>query len=295
MGLRVTLLAGVVFAIIGLTASAADAVFPPPDSVLALSPSDSPTAAAAWAAIAFLYAVVLAYPIVRSRWVGWRLVSAVFIVFYTITTVLSMIEVAAFMQHVVSTVTILRILVVHAIEGAAIAPLAVWAFGRWDGDGTEAVANPRLAMPPGRWAWKLAVIAVTYVFLYILFGALVAWSNPVVRDFYAGAAMPSAGAIVTLQLFRALVWVAAAVLVICMMRGPWWESALAVALLFSVLMNAGLLAPNPCMPGPVRMTHLVETASSNFLFGWFTVWLLLRVKREEAPGRGAEVSRPETA
>ena len=28
-----------------------------------------------------------------------------------------------------------------------------------------------------------------------------------------------------------------------------------------------LLAPNPYMPESVRMSHLVETASSNFVFG----------------------------
>ncbi len=46
-------------------------------------------------------------------------------------------------------------------------------------------------------------------------------------------------------------------------------------------MNAGLLAPNPLMPETVRMTHLAETASSNFIFGWFLVRLPLRVKESD--------------
>jgi len=40
------------------------------------------------------------------------------------------------------------------------------------------------------------------------------------------------------------------------------------------VMNAQLLLPNPYMPEPVRMAHLVETASSNLIFGFFIGWLL---------------------
>jgi hypothetical protein len=41
-------------------------------------------------------------------------------------------------------------------------------------------------------------------------------------------------------------------------------------------MTAPLLLPNPYMPEPVRMAHLVETASSNFIFGVFIGWLLMQ-------------------
>jgi hypothetical protein len=58
-----------------------------------------------------------------------------------------------------------------------------------------------------------------------------------------------------------------------MTKGKWWESGLAVALLFAV-MTSQLLLPNPLMPAEVRMAHLVETATSNFLFGWLVVLIL---------------------
>ena len=61
---------------------------------------------------------------------------------------------------------------------------------------------------------------------------------------------------------------------VSMMKGRRWEAGLAVALLFAVLMNSQLLIPNPLMPREVRMVHLQETASSNFLFGWLIVWLI---------------------
>ncbi|HSD47587.1 MAG TPA: hypothetical protein VLB87_13255 [Pyrinomonadaceae bacterium] len=71
----------------------------------------------------------------------------------------------------------------------------------------------------------------------------------------------------------ALLWAALAVPIISLMKGRWWEAGLAVALLFAVV-TAQLLIPNPLMPAEVRMTHLVETASSNFLFGWLVVLIL---------------------
>jgi hypothetical protein len=47
-----------------------------------------------------------------------------------------------------------------------------------------------------------------------------------------------------------------------------------VALLFGVVMTSQLLLPNPLMPPAVRMAHLVETSTSNFLFGWLVVLTL---------------------
>jgi hypothetical protein len=276
LALRFLALAGMIFAVLHLSGAVAEALFPPPDPRFAHSLTATPSAALAWVAISLLYAMVLAYPVVRSRWSGWRLALAVFIAFYGITAVLIWIEVAVFMPHAVSGEMILWVLAVDGVAAAIIAPVTVVLFGRWRSRETAETENRRLVMSKGHWAWKLAVIAASYVFLYILFGALVAWRNPAVQDFYPVAEIPSAGTIVSLQLFRALIWVAVALPVIRMMRGPWWETSLAVGLLFAVLMNAGLLAPNPLMPEAVRMTHLVETASSNFIFGWFVVWLLLR-------------------
>jgi hypothetical protein len=71
-----------------------------------------------------------------------------------------------------------------------------------------------------------------------------------------------------------MLWVALALPVIRMLKGRWPETAIALGLLFAVVMNAQLLLPNPYMPEPVRMAHLLETASSNFIFGVLIGWLL---------------------
>jgi hypothetical protein len=80
--------------------------------------------------------------------------------------------------------------------------------------------------------------------------------------------------LIPFQMVRALLWTALALPVIRMMKGDRLETALAVGLVFSVVMNAQLLLPNPYMPEAVRMAHLAETASSNFLFGILVGWLL---------------------
>jgi hypothetical protein len=52
------------------------------------------------------------------------------------------------------------------------------------------------------------------------------------------------------------------------------ETTLAIGQQFAVLMTSQFLLPSPYMPEAVRITHLIETASSNFIFGGFVGWLL---------------------
>ena len=94
LGLRVLALAAIVFASFGLIGAAYDALFPLGDLGLNLSLISTTETVLAWLTISILFAMVLAYPIVRSRWAGGRLALSVFLAFYGITTVLSVIEVS---------------------------------------------------------------------------------------------------------------------------------------------------------------------------------------------------------
>ena len=78
------------------------------------------------------------------------------------------------------------------------------------------------------------------------------------------------------QVFRAMQWTAFALPVIRMLKGHPWETGLMVGLLFA-MGSSQLLLPNPFMPEAVARVHLVETATSNFLFGFTLVWILLRL------------------
>jgi hypothetical protein len=197
--------------------------------------ADADTAAAALLVVCILNAVVWAYLISRSLWAGW--------------------------------------------------PLAAIIFGKLKRPVTDASAVDQPVMPATDWAWRLGLIIVAYVILYFTFGYFIAWRVPDVRTYYhgvdAGGFIPHMTMVVRktpwlipFQMVRALMWTALAMPVVRMMKGGRLEASMAVALLFSVVMNAQLLLPNAYMPEAVRMAHLVETASSNFLFGALVGWLL---------------------
>jgi len=254
------------------------------------APPDS-TAAIKLIVVCFLEAAMIANLVLRSDWTGWRLVAAVFFVFYGVTTFMPQIESAVFLTRLPPG-TVPRLFLMGALIGIPFSMLAVPILGKARNVARDPETNSRLQMTAGEWIWKLSVIAVVYVVLYFTFGYFVAWQNPAVREYYGGvdngflsqmgSVLRDTPWLVPFQIFRALCWVAIAVPVVRMLKGGWLEAALTLALLFSVLMNAQLLLPNPYMPETVRMSHLVETASSNFIFGMVTGWLLLR--RQTYPG-----------
>jgi hypothetical protein len=56
--------------------------------------------------------------------------------------------------------------------------------------------------------------------------------------------------------------------------------------MFGVVFSSQLLIPNEFMPTDVRMAHLLETSTSNFLFGFLLVSVLFSgtpLKKVSAP------------
>jgi hypothetical protein len=242
-------------------------------------------------AVCLSQVMVMTHLILRSRWTGWRLVAAVFFIFYGVTTFMPQIESAVFLTRLPPG-TLPRLFLMGVLIAVPFSVLAVLILGKRRAGVVYTRANSRLVMPAGEWAWKLVVIAVVYVILYFTFGYFIAWRHPGVAEYYGGVDPGSFLAqmrivlrntpwLVPFQVLRALFWVALASPVIRMLKGKWPETALSIGLLFAVVMNAPLLLPNPYMPEPVRMAHLVETASSNFIFGVFVGWLLTQHHSEE--------------
>ena len=257
---------------------------------LLASPTEPSAAANAGEALAALWTVsilnsaVFAFVILRSRWAGWKLVLALFFVFYGVTTVMPQIETAFFVTRLPSGM-LTRLFLAGAIIASLFALLAVLILGKRKSDPAQGPKERRLKFAAGEWLVKLLVIVVSYIVIYFTFGYFIAWKSEAVRDYYAGtdpgsflaqmrSVVRNTPLLLPLQALRALLWTAIAVPVIRMMAGEWWEAALAVALLFGVVMTSPLLLPNPFMPEEVRMVHLLETATSNFLFGWLLVLVL---------------------
>ena len=246
-------------------------------------PADAGATLIALLVVSLLNAAVWTYVILRSSWTGWKLILAVFVVFYGANTLMPQIETAYFVTRLPPGM-LPRLFLAGIIIAAVFAPLAVLILGRAK---SAASTHSRLKILAGNWPMKLALIVIAYLIIYFTFGYFIAWRNPAVRAYYGGSDPDSIIAhmasllrteplLFLLQAVRALLWAAIAVPVIKMMKGAWWESGLAVALLFAVV-NSQLLIPNPLMPAEVRMAHLLETTTSNFLFGWLIV-LILRGK-----------------
>jgi hypothetical protein len=239
--------------------------------------------------IAFVNVAVVAALIVTSRWRGWKLAVSLALAYYCAVTVLPQIETWFFLSSRTVDARLLPRLFVMGIPTAFLfVPLAVWIL-KEHRITADSRPNTTLAMPAAQWAWKLVALVVAYVMLYWTAGYFIAWQNPELRAFYGqpGNALPFfthtanvlAGdpSVFGLQVVRALLWIACALPVI---RGsgvkPWWTAVL-VGLLFSVPQNVGQILANPLMPvASVRLSHMIETASSTFVFGAFVVWLLHR-------------------
>ena len=242
------------------------------------------TALIALLVISFLNTIALVYVTSRSRWTGWKLILALWFALFGVLTLQPQIETAVFIRTLPQGF-LFRLFLVGFIFSGLFAVLLTLILGKRrsanEGDGV----STNLPANISTWVYKLTVIAIVYVAIYFTFGYFIAWSSPAVRAYYGGGeyngflrqlmhtweTMPW---LFPFQIFRGLLWAAIAVPVIKMTKGRWWHAGLAVALPFSVVMNTQLLLPNPLMPYDVRMAHLLETASSNFLFAWILVWVL---------------------
>jgi hypothetical protein len=231
--------------------------------------------------------------------------SAVFFVYYGVATFMSQIESVVFLTRLPSG-TLPRLFLMGALIAAPFSALAVFILGKRKAETVDTEPNPRLVMAGSEWAWKLVVIALAYLILYFTFGYFIAWRNPAVREYYGGIdeggfvgqlgrVLRNTPWLPPFQIVRAMLWVALALPIIRMLKGQWPETALAIGLLFAV-MNAPLLLANPYMPEPVRMAHLAETASSNFIFGVFIGWLLTQptagyIANKRSPATGSPATR----
>ena len=240
------------------------------------SPSEAAVALRALLFVSLINGAVWTYVILRSRWSGWKLILTVFLLFYGVNTFMPQIETAYFVSRLPPGM-LPRLFLAGLIIAAVFAPLAVLILGKFKRSANE--TSP-LKLTLG----KVSLIVIAYIVIYFTFGYFIAWSSPAVRAYYGGSdpagfitqittLLRTDPMVFVLQAVRALLWTAIAVPVIRMTKGEWWEAGLAVALVFAV-MTSQLLLPNPLMPEAVRMAHLLETATSNFLFGWLVVLIL---------------------
>jgi hypothetical protein len=230
----------------------------------------------------------LTYIILRSRLWGWKLVLSVFVFFFGTATVMPQIETAVFVTQLPSGM-LTRIIWSGFLLAAVFSSIAVVIVGKHrQRESGERTAPLKLSLT--RWMLRLMLIGLLYVIIYFTFGYFIAWKSPAVRAYYhgvdPGTFISQLGTVLhdtpwlfLLQFVRGVLWALIAWPVIRMMKGGRWEQGLAIAVCFAVWTSLQLLIPNPLMPYEVRMAHLLETSTSNFLFG--LVIVLITTARQQ--------------
>lgn len=226
-----------------------------------------------------------------SCWHGWKLILSLSVAFYLVMTLVTQLEAWYFLLGLTVSSELMTRLFLQGIPTAFLfIPVAVLVMGRLRA--TETEAHTIVPMPLREWLWKLAVLYVVYLVLYYTAGHFIAWQNPDVRAFYGepGPARPFFQQMLHVftndpwltpyQFLRTLIWVAGAYIIIRGSRLPLWQTAILVGLLLSVPQNIGHIMPNSLIPSnSVRMSHLIETASSTFVFGIVVTWLLYPTRK----------------
>lgn len=225
--------------------------------------------------------------ILTSRWRGVRLAASLALAYFGAVTVLPQVETWYFLSSLTVDARVLPRLFLMGIPTAFLfIPLAVWILGKWRRTDTPRPSRP-IEMTAARWMPILAVLAAIYVVLYWTAGYFIAWQNPDLRAFYRqpGAPLPFLThtanvarhdpGLFAFQWLRGLLWVACALPVIFGSSASRWQTAVLVGLLLSAPQNIGQILANPLMPiASVRFSHMIETASSTFVFGVIVVWLV---------------------
>ena len=239
--------------------------------------------------ICLVETVTISALILTSRWSGWKLIVLLPLAYYGVTAFMMQIETWYFLSNLTVGKEVLPLLFLMRAPLCFIAvPLAILILGKGKAQKDDA-PNLALVMPATQWIWKAALIAAAYVTLYWLAGYYIAWQNPELRAFYGApgeivpfwphtlATLRDGSNLFPFQFLRGLLWMLFTLPIIRGSKVNAWWTALLVGVMLSFPQNIAHIIANPLMPiASVRMSHLVETASSTFLFGTIVVWLLHR-------------------
>ena len=268
-----------------------------PELVALLTPEQQESSATVLPIVGLILAGCIIDLALRSRWNGWKLAGALFVVLYGICTVLTQIETAVFpaVADQLPDGALRGFFISGLILAAPFSLLAVWILGRTRKGPSISEASDRLQMPIREWIWKFAAAAILYVIVYFTFGYYVAWRTPGLPEFYSGtdpgSSLGQLGNVARdtpwlpfYQIFRGLIWAAIGCLIIRMHKGKPWETALAVGITFAALISTGLLFPNPFMPPAVAGGHALELSSSMVLYGiLLTILMLWKPAQQTSP------------
>lgn len=213
---------------------------------------------------AYVLAAAFAYPISRSRLGGHALLGAAFLATFGLTTVLSQIESALFLDMTAEELW-LGVLEL-TLASALLSWLAVSLYPKVQ---RESAGGRQTPNPPSTASWvrRWIGVSVAYVVLYVTAGMLIL---PRIQAWYEeqGLLDIDPALVLPLQVVRGALYVAFVLPLLRSMRVARWQAALAMAVMIPLVHGvAPLMSPNPFMPDYVRHAHMIEIGWSNFVLG----------------------------
>jgi len=233
--------------------------------------------------ICLLNSATILYFIYNARIKGWKLMGAIFIILFGLQYFLSQIETFWFNDALkMSTKLIWTVVIGGAIGNLLFAMSATWISG---GFKKEQEIQLQLNGDQSAFIRTISILSIViWPVVYFMAGYLIAWQFSDVRQYYTGTPEMESfyeimkgnftSGLYFFQIFRGLIWIGIGYLVLVSIQGTTFHKAIILGLLFSVISSSQLLLPNPIMPDMVRIPHLIETSTSNFLWGFIVAWSL---------------------
>jgi len=227
-----------------------------------------------------LYAIIN-----NSKWRGWKLVGGIFVAIFGIQFFMPQMETIYFRDSVgMSLRFIFAIIFSGALLAISYSIIAVKMLGKWKKD--LKLKSQKITFNTGYVTKLIFLGAIAYPVLYFCAGYFIAWQLPELRIYYSGSKIilpffqhyiltfKTDPFFIPFQICRGFLWLAIAFIIKTSLNTSWQKKAIIVGLSFALLMNFQLIIPNPFMPTNIRLFHFIETASSNFIWGYVIVWLL---------------------
>lgn len=257
-----------------------DAIFP--SELMEMSTSSGSNGEFMMFVVCLMNSFVILYFIYHTRLYGWKLAFILFLVTFGIQSFMAQIETLWFNESLKLPINgILAIVTGGAIMNLITAIVAVWLTGKYKAKQASEYKKMKIALVPFL-ARILLFSVIIWPLVYFIAGYFIAWQFAEVRLFYSGSAeMDSlysmmkenfASGLYFFQVFRGVLWILIALFVFNSIKGSMIHKGIILGLLLAFLGSSGLLIPNPVMPFMVRMGHLLETATSSFLWGLVLAW-----------------------
>ncbi|WP_339815641.1 hypothetical protein [uncultured Imperialibacter sp.] len=233
-----------------------------------------------------LNTAAIMYFIHRTHRRGWHLVLTLAVALFSIQYFMSQIETLWFNDSLKMELNSIWALVTGgAISSVLFSVFAVWVTGNFKKE--EQLASKGEMMPLSNTLTMTALMAIViWPLIYFLAGYFIAWQFEEVRIYYSGSSEKAsflfmmkeniASHLYSFQMLRGILWTLIGLLVFRSIKGNWVGKGIVLALLLSIVGCSQLLLPNPIMPEPVRLAHLLETSLSGVVLGMVMAWLFAR-------------------